>query len=553
MEEREQKPPDQEARSFRPPGLKTKNSFGGPAPTNVAEFPAQRGRQQENSMAIARTDTHSRPARPGSLIAALAWLGLAASFPLSASDFFDYKGSDWCADCHIDKVSSWQGTGHSQMLMTAEQARGHGIPLPSGYTWDDISYVVGGHRWKARFLDKDGYFITTVSDRDGTVRDGDNQWNIPAGTWSDYHAGEANLPYDCGACHTTGWKPDTNADVDGTLADNQGGLPGIHGTFELPGVQCEACHGPGFTMVVDETAAFCGSCHSRTPTNKIQVSGNFIRHEQQYNEFLSSPHASRTCITCHDPHESGQAAIQRQCRDCHTSQAESYASSKMSAAGVDCVDCHMPKASLSGEPAGEWQGDVRTHIFRINTGSDQRMFTLDGQYVRADAQGQSSVNLAFACKSCHAAQSDGWLQANAANFHDASFRINAGISGTWWAGAERDGEGWLLDAAANAFVAAMYTYNASGEQTWLLGAGMPEGDVVSVGLEIPEGPSFGSHYDPNDVTRTPWGTANFLFTSCTEGTVELEPNADMQARGFEAMTVNIERLTTSAASCIGSN
>jgi len=519
----------------------------------VAEIPEQRNRQQEKSMAIARTEIQSRPARPGSWLAAAAWLGLVVSSASVANDFFDYMGSDWCADCHVDKVSSWQGTGHSQILMAPDQARGHGVPLPSGHTWDDISYVVGGHRWKARFLDHNGYFVTSVSDRDGTVRDGENQWNIPAGAWSDYKAGEANVPYTCGACHTTGWKADTNASSDGTLSDNQDGLPGIHGTFALPGVQCEACHGPGYTMVVDETAAFCGTCHSRSPNNKIQVSGNFIRHEQQYNEFLASPHSGSTCITCHDPHESGQAAIQRQCQDCHASQAESYANNKMSAAGVDCVDCHMPKAGLSGVPASAWQADVRTHIFRINTDADQRMFTLDGQYVRADAQGKSTVNLAFACKSCHAGQSDGWLLANAKDFHDASFRVNPGLSGTWWAGAERDGEGWLLDAAANAFVAAMYTYNAAGDQTWLLGAGTPDGDMVSVELEITEGPSFGSGYDPNAVTRTAWGTANFLFASCTEGTVELQPNDEMLARGFEAMTVNIERLTTSAASCIGPN
>ena len=52
-------------------------------------------------------------------------------------------------------------------------------------------------------------------------------------------------PYDCGACHTTGWVADTDADTDGTLADNQDGLPGIHGTWAAPGIHCEACHGPG--------------------------------------------------------------------------------------------------------------------------------------------------------------------------------------------------------------------------------------------------------------------------------------------------------------------
>ena len=50
--------------------------------------------------------------------------------------------------------------------------------LPEGYTWNDISYVIGGY-WKARFMDKKGYIIT---DKPGaTVSDTKylNQWNFP--------------------------------------------------------------------------------------------------------------------------------------------------------------------------------------------------------------------------------------------------------------------------------------------------------------------------------------------------------------------------------------
>ena len=73
--------------------------------------------------------------------------------------------------------------------------------------------------------------------------------------------------------------------------------------------------------------------------------------------------------------------------------------------------------------------------------------------------------------------------------------------------------------------------------------------MVGTTVEITDGPAFGSAYNPADVNRTAWGSANFLFVSCTEGTVELQPNEEMLARGFEAMTVNIERATASAVSC----
>ena len=477
---------------------------------------------------------------------ALMW----ASGTWASEHFFDYQGSAFCAECHIEQYSGWQGTAHGNMVMTCEESLARALPLPEGYSCDDISYVVGGTGWKARYLDQDGFFITSTRDRDGNETPGSNQWNIGTQRWSDYHAGEQGKPYDCGACHTSGWKPDLDADTDGDLSDNQDGRPGIHGTFELGGVQCEACHGPGYTMLVYESAAFCGECHSREPLNKIQASNGYVRHQQQYNELLASPHKRFSCVTCHDPHASGEASIVRQCADCHSSQAATYQGTKMQLAGVDCVDCHMPDASKSGEVISEYQADVSTHIFRIRTDlNDQRMFTPDGEFVRNDVSGVAKVSLDFACKACHAGQSTAWLSANAQQFHDTSFKITGAMSGTWWAGASRDGEGWLIDAAANVFVAAMYTYDGDGNQAWLMGTGTASGDMVGTTVEITDGPAFGSAYNPADVNRTAWGSANFLFVSCTEGTVELQPNEEMLARGFEAMTVNIERATASAVSC----
>jgi hypothetical protein len=487
------------------------------------------------------------------LIVLAALLSLAATPAMASNHLLDYQGPAWCAECHIENYNDWLASGHGQMLMPGEDARHRPLPLPQGHLWEDIGYVVGGHKWKVRYLDKDGYFITTTTNpEDGDPEDGKNQYNLLTGTFSDYHAGEQNKPYDCGACHTTGWVADEDADTDGDLSDNQDGLPGMHGTFEFAGVQCEACHGPGYLMEVNETAYFCGSCHSRQATTAIQASGGFIRHQQQYNEFRASPHARQSCVTCHDPHKAAEFSIRRSCESCHEDQAESYAPTAMAQGGVACIDCHMPRASLSAEALGPYEGDVQTHIFRINTDpDDQDMFTADGAFVKLDDKGRASVNLEFACKRCHGGQTDAWIAANAQNFHSREFSINAGVSGTWWAGPERDGEGWMLDAAANGFVAAMYTYDGAGEQAWLLGVGQPEGDVVSLEVQITEGPVSGADYAPGDVVRKPWGTANFLFVSCSEGTVELQPNVQMQALGFKPMTVNLQRLTASAVSCTG--
>jgi hypothetical protein len=503
---------------------------------------------QETVMASARTSFSRQATR---LIALAAFAAAAAMPALATADIFDYQGAEWCAECHQENYNDWLASGHRQMLMPGAQARNRPLPLPPGLSWDDVSYVIGGHGWKARYLGTDGYLITRSIDLgNGEVQAGKNQYNLRTGEFVDYHAGE-DKPYDCGACHTTGWVPDEDAATDGDLSDNQDGLPGIHGTFEFAGVQCEACHGPGYLMEVREPAYFCGECHSRQPTNTIQASNGFIRHQQQYNEFRASPHAMQTCVTCHDPHKASEFSIRLACEDCHTQQAESYAQTTMAAGGVECTDCHMPSAGLSAAAPGPYEGDVQTHIFRISTDPErQDMFTEDGTLVQLDPRGKAALNVEFACKRCHGAQSMDWLLSNAQNFHDPAFRVNSSLSGTWWSGPEREGEGWMLDAAGNAFVAAMYTYDANGQQAWLLGVGQPQGDVVSVDVQITEGPVTGSAYDPKDMVRDAWGTANFLFVSCTEGTVELLPNEDMLARGFEPITVNLQRLTVPAKSCM---
>ena len=73
---------------------------------------------------------------------------------------------------------------------------------PVGFAWDDISYVIGGFEWKARFIGTDGYIITAG---------GGNQYNLATDEFVDYHKDELK-PYDCGTCHTTGYQPDGNED-----------------------------------------------------------------------------------------------------------------------------------------------------------------------------------------------------------------------------------------------------------------------------------------------------------------------------------------------------
>jgi len=338
-----------------------------------------------------------------------------------------FEGSEFCWECHDVQYSEWKDSGHHFILMAGVEARHRPLPLPGGMTWDDISYVIGGNKTKTLYIDSEGYIITSTFDEEGVPLAGVNQYNNLVDFWSDYHAGEENSPYDCGSCHTTNWV----ANDDPTdLSGNQDRLPGMWGTFDGSGVQCEQCHGDGMSMEIDDSAEACGSCHFHIyppgGENNISAGDGFIGQHGQYNEHLASPHAAMNCIACHNPHERGEFSIVEECAVCHGALAESYAISAMADYGVKCKDCHMPFATKSAQPLGAHQGDLQTHIFYINTDPTANMFTEDGDLVALDDNGKGSVTMDFACQRCHLDASLDDLAWFANNFHRPRF----GLSGT---------------------------------------------------------------------------------------------------------------------------
>lgn len=271
-----------------------------------------------------------------------------------------------------------------------------GIPLQDHdkdvYNWNNILMVIGvSKHWKTRYMDLKGYIIT---------KGGKNQYNWETGSFSDYEKDKVKK-FDCGPCLTTGYR-----------AQGSFGLEGIVGDFAQVNITCESCHGPGAAhaaspskanIVRDTSAEKCGKCHMRgTDPNVIPAEGGFIRHHEQYQEFLQSPHKNLDCITCHDSHvgrsqgikvTAGQSEI---CATCHSTQVSEYQGNKMQLAGVKCQDCHMGKATKSAIKNGPYEADVWTHLFRINTNADYTMFSADGKNAK------NALSLEFACFRCHA-------------------------------------------------------------------------------------------------------------------------------------------------------
>jgi hypothetical protein len=319
----------------------------------------------------------------------------------------DWVGSDSCKQCHESKWNDHRFSGHPYKLHKRVDVDTWALPLPAGYDWDDISYVIGGHGWKARFMGLDGYIITESPP--GTP--GNNQFNLATGEWVDYHAGEVK-PYNCGRCHTTGFE-DTG---------NQDGLPGIDGTWQFEGIQCEECHGPGGDHIlapsmnniqVDTTAAGCGECHVRgDPFTEIPASGGFIRHHEQYNELLASPHAELDCTSCHDPHVKSPFSITTDCTTCHpayleTKKAFKGLGKKHVDAGISCADCHMPQMTKSAVAVNKYMGDVKTHLFDITTDKKVEPFNSEGTSATGILTGE------WVCLGCHTNITDKFAAADA--------------------------------------------------------------------------------------------------------------------------------------------
>lgn len=355
-----------------------------------------------------------------------------------------YVGHDECKTCHGSIYDHYIQSGHPYKLNKVENGMAPTYPwsvvpsTPDGWTWNDVTYVIGGYGWKARFIDLNGFIITGE----------DVQYNLLTEGWVDYSTSSplGTKPYNCGRCHTTGW----------SLFEDNGGfrqddLPGMSGTFAQQGITCEACHGPGgdhvddpskLNIVVDTSKELCGSCHYRDSEHRIAASSGFIKHHEQYDELVNSPHRWMNCGQCHDPHKGviyGLGGLKNpdNCYTCHADQKMALPVKD----NIHCTSCHMPLASKSATTTGidGLLGDIHTHAFRLNVDPDEEMYTPDGKFVRLDADGHAIVKVDFACIDCHDGVTASWMS-------DSSFYDNARIIHDRWGNADDLGENWKMSA-----------------------------------------------------------------------------------------------------------
>jgi hypothetical protein len=354
-----------------------------------------------------------------------------------------YVGSTTCMGCHNvvnpnTGYNIWQEymtSGHPYKLNEVNGAppvyppnTTPGVPNPPPTTaWADYQYVIGGYGWKARFVLPTGRVFTATQEV---------QYNLETQGWVAYHFGEdKKYDYGCFPCHTTG--PSPEGSWNGVPADSLG-------TFNEPGVRCEGCHGPGSDHAANPTGVHppiegdnlkltrCGECHQRGgATNNIPVSGGYIRHHEQINEFRASRHGDGnapdlTCASCHETHvplrypeATPEDGINTHCETCHPGMEIQLNGQPKQ---IECVDCHMPPASKSavGMIVGNGRrGDVKTHIMGINVNpvDYNAMFNAGGTAVLLDGDGLGAVTLDFVCLRCHTAETLSWASSFATDIH----------------------------------------------------------------------------------------------------------------------------------------
>jgi hypothetical protein len=167
----------------------------------------------------------------------------------------------------------------------------------------------------------------------------------------------------CFACHTTA------AVVEDRLEPER----------LIPGVTCEACHGPGAkhvaainageegktfifnprTLQTGDLNDFCGACHRTWWDVKLLgftglTTVRFQPYRIEQSACWNPDDARISCLACHDPHGPVQHQAEfydAKCLACHQQQAADPPTPERHGpgcphAGPGCTKCHMPKVEL---------------------------------------------------------------------------------------------------------------------------------------------------------------------------------------------------------------
>jgi len=312
----------------------------------------------------------------------------------------EYVGSDACAKCHAERAQTQKNSAMAHALVSASAA------VPQQVSQGPLGFRIGAY----------SYEVTQAANGPSySVNNGSQSLSVPLkwafgnGEFGQTYMFEQNgFFYESRVSYysapraldfTTGSPRSAPGNLDTALGrrmypDEARLCFGCHSTaattsdrFDanqlVPGVSCEACHGPGAQHVAamnlgaagDQTPSFimnparlgpvgsvefCGACH-RTSVDAA-LSGatgiltiRFPAYRLERSRCSAMVDARLTCVACHDPHKPlvrDAAYYDDRCLSCHV--AVGVAKSNRDHPGMacragqktSCVTCHMPKYNV---------------------------------------------------------------------------------------------------------------------------------------------------------------------------------------------------------------
>lgn len=320
-----------------------------------------------------------------------------------------YVGDKVCAQCHVQEAKTYKSAGMrqgGQRPANAEVLRDHSLltfqagpyhyritregqksiysvtdgkrTISAPILWafgEPISGQTYVMKYKGAYYQSYATFYTAINALDVTLgapptppKTLEHAFGMPLSN---------QFAQECISCHTTG------AVVGGVFNPKNA----------MPGVTCEACHGPGGRHVEDlkqgkpaEAAAaifnpgrltpydlvdFCGSCH-RTWAQIMRsglhglANARFQPYRLELSTCWSATGGELTCLSCHDPHKQYARNIgfyDSKCLACHNEKGMKPVANhpgKACPVGThDCVKCHMPRYSIPDSHFKFYDHDIR--------------------------------------------------------------------------------------------------------------------------------------------------------------------------------------------------
>lgn len=335
----------------------------------------------------------------------------------------DYVGTEVCAGCHRQEATEQQRTPMAQAASTASQTEI--LRSNAKLSRQDSPFVTE--------IQRDRQGSTYIVSQGGQAMSGRLTWSMGQGVMGQtfiVESGgalfESQLSYFRaigGLDLTPGHTPADPRNLERAFGDPQSQeiaqrCFGCHTTASsekhrfdpshaIPGITCEACHGPGAqhvkamqaspadktdTSILDPGAFapaklndYCGACH-RAPLDvtaakdRVPIDVRFQPYRLAKSRCWSRPDPRITCIACHNPHlplEQDAVAYDPKCLACHApakpaapaiaraakptgNAAESSQQKICPVAGNHCISCHMPQYKVP-----QMHGSFTDHDIRI--------------------------------------------------------------------------------------------------------------------------------------------------------------------------------------------